>query len=80
MALWWCVQVKTWKPQGDISQQMQEYFIGGALQLRDISLAGRPPDLKVRAWHLRKCALVCVVRGVACRHDACVGVVVTETV
>ena len=42
--------VKTWLPEGDVSQRMQEWFIGGALQLRDVALAGAPPDLKVRDW------------------------------
>ena len=42
--------VKTWLPEGDVSQRMQEWFIGGALQLRDVALAGAPPDLKVRVW------------------------------
>ena len=33
------VEVRTWRPQGDLKSKMREYFMGSAVRLKDCSFA-----------------------------------------
>lgn len=48
------LQVKTWRPVGSSTQQMRDFFLGGAQHLRDVSLAGVPADhtVCVAGWRV----------------------------
>ena len=38
------VQIRTWRPTGSLTMQMQNHFIGGAVQLKDLQYVARPFD------------------------------------